>query len=450
MHLYSTITHYLQEGLLTKLAQASALPEGEARACAEAAVVVLVQQLAHPTDQDELNARWDMCRQLYLSQLLVNKEELLRTDLGWPDRRRYLAEKLLGPAQVAALSATTQPPAAAAVLLGYLTILVLAIVGEHASQANLDPSALGHWLRQQSVPLSSPSVLAKPAASSTPPAARPAKAAAAPSPAQPAKRSRLAAVGVASLVFVGLGGYFVLGKSSPTVIPDAAAAAEVPASVPATPAVSAAQPAAEVPVAAITPAPAPVIKPVALPKAVAAGPVLRDTIGNASTASAIGGRFNVAAGRYLKGEGRPLIIKLANRATLTVGINSTESLLYKRLVNPALPRPSDVVLDRLAFDAGRASLGAEGAQQLGSVANLLKTFPKVRVLVLGHANPTEDDAAKLGLKRATAAVEELQKQGIAPSRLQAQGVLATGTPTDNDSAERQAMLQGISLKISRL
>ena len=57
MHLYSATTHYLQEGLLTKLAQASALPEGEARACAEAAVVVLVQQLAHPTDQDELNAR---------------------------------------------------------------------------------------------------------------------------------------------------------------------------------------------------------------------------------------------------------------------------------------------------------------------------------------------------------------------------------------------------------
>ena len=46
-----------------------------------------------------------MCRQLYLSQLLVNKEELLRTDLGWPDRRRYLAEKLLGPTQVAALRA---------------------------------------------------------------------------------------------------------------------------------------------------------------------------------------------------------------------------------------------------------------------------------------------------------------------------------------------------------
>lgn len=447
MHLYSTITHYLQAGLLPKLAQASALPEGEAHACAEAAVVVLVQQLAHPTDQDELNARWDMCRQLYLSQLLVNKEELLRTDLGWPDRRRYLAEKLLGPAQVAALSATAQPPAAASALLGYLTILVLAIVGEHASQANLNPTALGHWLRQQAVPLSSPPVLAKPAAGVTPPAASPAEAAAAPGPPQPAKRSRLAAVGVASLVFVGLGGYFVLGKSSPTVIPAAAVVAEVPSSVPAAPAV----PAAEVPVAAMAPAAAPTTKPVVLPpKAVAAGPVLRDTIGNASTASAIGGRFNVAAGRYLKGEGRPLIIKLANRATLTVGINSTESLLYKRLVNPALPRPSDVVLDRLAFDAGRAGLGAEGAQQLGSVASLLKTFPKVRVLVLGHANPTEDDAAKLGLKRATAAVEELQKQGIAPSRLQAQGVLATGTPADNDSAERQAMLQGISLKISRL
>lgn len=178
--------------------------------------------------------------------------------------------------------------------------------------------------------------------------------------------------------------------------------------------------------------------------------MLRDTLGNDAMARAIGGRFNVAAGRYPKGEGQPLVIKLINKATLTVGINSTESLLYKRLANPALPRPSDLVLDRLAFDNSRAGLGAEGAQQLGSVASLLKTFPKVRVLVLGHANPAEEDATKLGLKRATTAVQELQKQGIDPNRLQAQGVLATGVPKDNDSPERLAMLQGISLKISRL
>lgn len=139
-----------------------------------------------------------------------------------------------------------------------------------------------------------------------------------------------------------------------------------------------------------------------------------------------------------------------DRVTLTVGINSTESLLYKRLVNPALPRPADLVLDRLTFANSRATLGAEGAQQLGSVASLLKTFPKARVLVLGHANIAEDEATKLGLKRATAAVEELRKQGIDPSRVQAQGALATGIPTDNDPAERVAMLQGISLKISRL
>jgi outer membrane protein OmpA-like peptidoglycan-associated protein len=173
-------------------------------------------------------------------------------------------------------------------------------------------------------------------------------------------------------------------------------------------------------------------------------------VGNAGLARQIGGRFNVAAGRYPKGEGQPLLIKLINRATLTVGINSTESLLYKRLAHPSLPRPADIPIDRLSFDLGQARLGAEGAQQLGSIASLLKTFPKARLVVVGHANNHEAQAMRLGLQRANLAVEELVKQGIPPDRLQAQGMLSTELPSDNDSAEKQASLQGITLKISRL
>lgn len=451
MHLSSATFRYLQQGLLAQLAQASALPEAEAQLYAEKAVQALVQHLAQTTDADELNARWDMCRQLYLSQLLTSSEELLRTDLGWPDRRRYLAEKMLGADQIAQLGATAKQPVPATTLLGYLTILVLAVVGEHASQAELDPAGLGKWLQQQATVPAAPGRTAAPSpgkpAAKTTAASKPTPASAAPATAS--KRSKLVVLGLGCLALVGLGGYFVVGK-------DTAAPASTPTETttpaPATPAPAPALVAAPAePVAPAAPAPAalPAGKVVAA-KAVAAGPVLRDTIGNAAMARSIGGHFNVAAGRYLKGEGQPLVIKLVNKATLTVGINSTESLLYKRLANPALPRPSDLVLDRLTFDNGRAGLGAEGAQQLGSVASLLKTFPKVHVLVLGHANPAEEDATKLGLKRATTAVTELQKQGIDPTRLQAQGVLATGVPGDNDPPERLAMLQGISLKISRL
>jgi OOP family OmpA-OmpF porin len=213
-------------------------------------------------------------------------------------------------------------------------------------------------------------------------------------------------------------------------------------------------PAAEAPAAPAVLAPAAVAS-TAMPASAAAHPaatgaVLRDTVGNAALARQIGGKFNVALGRYTKGEGQPLIVKLINRATLTVGINSTESLLYKRLSKTYLSRPSDIIVDRLTFDMGQARLGAEGAQQLGSVASILKTFPKAHLVVVGHANNQEAQAMRLGLQRATVAVDELVKQGISADRLQAQGVLSTELPTDNDSPEKQAMLQGISLKMSRL
>jgi outer membrane protein OmpA-like peptidoglycan-associated protein len=450
--LFTATTRYLHPRLLTQLAWAAALPEPEAAPYAEAVVAALARQLAQPTNPHERRARWLMCQQLYRSQLLTDSAELLRADLGWPDRRRYLAQRLLGPAQVTNLAATTQHPAAATSLLGLLTILTLAVAGAHASQASLDPAGLARWLRQAPAPSAGLPVV------SAPRAGRP---------------LQLAAT-LSSLALLGLGSYLAVGPAArPLAQPVPArslpvrpvVAASVPQSAAPMPAPAATAPldtlAAPVPEAALvvgasTPAPAAPLatrevssKPAAAKKP-AASFYLRDTLGNAAMARAIGGRFDVAQGHYPRGEGQPLIIKLVDRVTLTVGINSTESLLYKRLVNPALPRPADLVLDRLTFANSRATLGAEGAQQLGSVASLLKTFPKARVLVLGHANIAEDEATKLGLKRATAAVEELRKQGIDPSRVQAQGALATGIPTDNDPAERVAMLQGISLKISRL
>ena len=456
MGLYAGINQYLTDELLTQLAGASALPLAATRATAAAAVPGLVRALAQPTDLDELNARWDMCRQLYLSQLLTEPEELLRTDLGWPDRRRYLSQKILGNKLLIALADATGQPAQAGTLLGYLTIIALALVGEHANSSDLTPQEMGSWLAGQQAP---EVTLAPPAAVlASVPAVPPARVAAT------AGKAKLTALSVGGGVAIAglVGGYFLLG--SPVGATRSATPTEVVAAAPvaAEPAVSAAPTITEAsdsvvtsvaPEAVATPAKAtaqPVratSKPAASAKPLAG---LRDTVGNAGLARQVGGRFNVATGRYLKGEGQPLIIKLVNRATLTVGINSTESLLYKRLVNPNLPQPADIAIDRLSFDLGQARLGAEGAQQLGSVASLLKTFPKARLIVVGHANAHEAQAMRLGLQRANLAVEELIKQGIAADRLQAQGMLSAELPGDSDSAEKQARLQGITLKISRL
>lgn len=452
MGLFATITSYLTAELLAQLAAASALPLAAARATAAAAVPALVRQLAAPTDLDELNARWDMCRQLYLSQLLTEPDELLRTDLGWPDRRRYLSQKMLGTKQLAALADATGQPAQAGTLLGYLTIIVLALVGEHANTAGLTPQSMGSWLAGQQAPQVPIVAPALPTAALA--GAPPARVAAA------AGKAKLVALSLGGTVVVAglVGAYFLLNNPASATQPAVTAAPAPAAEATPAPAEPVAPPAAaEIPTpepmaeAAVV-APPPVA--VAQPKLAAARPAavagLRDTVGNAGLARQIGGRFNVAAGRYPKGEGQPLLIKLVDRATLTVGINSTESLLYKRLAHPSLPRPADIAVDRLSFDLGQARLGAEGAQQLGSIASLLKTFPKARLVVVGHANNHEVQAMRLGLQRANLAVDELVKQGIAADRLQAQGMLSTELPSDNDSAEKQASLQGITLKISRL
>lgn len=452
MGLFASITSYLTDELLAQLAAASALPLAATRATGAAAVPGLVRQLAAPTDLDELNARWDMCRQLYLSQLLTEPDELLRTDLGWPDRRRYLSQKMLGTKQLAALADATGQPAQAGTLLGYLTIIVLALVGEHANTAGLTPQSLGSWLAEQQAPVVMPALPT--AALAGAPVAPPARAAAAGSKAKLVALSLGGTVAVAGLV----GAYLLLSSPASATQPATEAApvatieaAPAPAETAAVPAPAteapAPEPAAEAAVVALPTA-------TAQPKLAAAKPAaaagLRDTVGNAGLARQVGGKFNVTTGRYAKGEGQPLIIKLVNRATLTVGINSTESLLYKRLAHPSLPRPADIPIDRLSFDLGQARLGAEGAQQLGSIASLLKTFPKARLVVVGHANNHEAQAMRLGLQRANLAVDELVKQGVPPDRLQAQGMLSTELPSDNDSAEKQASLQGITLKISRL
>ncbi|MGI4864813.1 MAG: OmpA family protein [Janthinobacterium lividum] len=439
------INRYLTDELLAQLAEASALPVAGARSIAASAVPMIVQALAVPVEADEQNARWDMCRQLYLSQLLTQPEELLRTDLGWPRRRRHLTQRLLGTSQVAALTEPLGYPDQAYTLLGYLTVIALAMVGEQADFAGFTPQGTSDWLMKQPVPDTLPTAVL---------AGLPQM----PVAASKAKLISWSAVGgivTASLV----GGYFMLSRPAdgvPPAPPVAVAASVAAVSTTQPPSAVVASAATPVVPAVVAPAPAEVAAVSKPAYAKAAAPVmtaptgLRDTVGNAALARQVGGKFNVGAGRYPKGEGQPLIIKLVNRATLTVGINSTESLLYKRLVKPSLPRPADIAVDRLSFDLGQARLGAEGAQQLGNVASLLKTFPKARLVVVGHANNHEAQAMRLGLQRATLAVDELVKQGIAADRLQAQGMLSTELPGDSDSAEKQAMLQGITLKLSRL
>ena len=147
---------------------------------------------------------------------------------------------------------------------------------------------------------------------------------------------------------------------------------------------------------------------------------LRDTVGNGLATRLLGGPFDVNTLRYRRDPASPLMLKLARRTTLMVGVNSTESRLYRLFSDERVPpavRAQPIALDRLSFDPGQAKLGAEAAQQLGNVAALMRTFVDVRLQLIGHAAPTEPRAGSLTTARAKAALAELLKQGIAPARL---------------------------------
>jgi outer membrane protein OmpA-like peptidoglycan-associated protein len=168
---------------------------------------------------------------------------------------------------------------------------------------------------------------------------------------------------------------------------------------------------------------------------------MRDTVGNGLASRLLGGAFNPATLRYRRDPATPLMLKLARRTTLMVGVNSSESRLYHLFSDKKVPAGTlaqPLVLDRLAFEPGQARLGAEAAQQLGNVAALLHTFPKVRLQLSGHAAPTEPQAWTLPAARAQACLAELIKRGVAPARLHT----APATPKAGDPNP-----QGLSIRV---
>ncbi len=466
-------------GLRPRLVAASGLSESAAILLEEEALPLMVRALGTADTLGKSEDVWATCQRLYEAQANGSSTELTRTDNDWPRQRQQLAHALLGAGPMAAIAQRHAPtaPARATTVLGCLAVLLLATAGQQAAEHQLSAATLNNWLREQASLAQPLHPTVKAAAGGTGGTARP--------PAPPAAArwwplAALATVGIGASVFFWqqqAPALDVVGTSTPAAI--AAPATTQPGAV--TPAATVAgqpQPSAtpqpratdtgaapvstkeEAPVSAAPPevvltaarTAAPAALPAAAEAAAAApnlpaeaskptGAMLRDTVGNAKLANRIGGHYNTDKGRYERDNGQPLMVSLPRHVTLMVGINSTESLLYKRLSNPAFATRQPADLDRLAFAVGKDKLDMEGAQQLGNVAHLLKTFPGNKLVVFGNAGPAEPQALTLALNRAQAAVNELVKQGIPRTSLQAQGRLRSSAenPKDADYSRRIAL-----------
>lgn len=109
----------------------------------------------------------------------------------------------------------------------------------------------------------------------------------------------------------------------------------------------------------------------------------------------------------------------------------------------ALHKPSagqKVVLKNIFFDIDKYDLKKESTPEIAILVSFLKATPSVRIEVSGHTDSTGDKKSNqvLSENRAKAVVNELLKQGIAPSRLVSKGYGDSKPVATNDTDEGRA------------
>jgi outer membrane protein OmpA-like peptidoglycan-associated protein len=111
--------------------------------------------------------------------------------------------------------------------------------------------------------------------------------------------------------------------------------------------------------------------------------------------------------------------------------------------------PTWFVFDRLRFDTGQATLQPASQEQLGCVAEILRVYPQVKVVVDGYTDNTGDPAANLQLsqQRADSVMAQLVVLGVDPSRMTAKGYGQDNPVADNSTEEGRQENRRIALEV---
>ncbi|MBF9223910.1 OmpA family protein [Hymenobacter ruricola] len=168
------------------------------------------------------------------------------------------------------------------------------------------------------------------------------------------------------------------------------------------------------------------------------------------------GHFDAKSGNYIYETGLPTTLKLPGGGTIAgVGVNSTESNLYRFLTNPQMQVDTlDLTngwynFDRVFFTPGKATLAGESLSQLRNVAAILKAFPNARVKLGGYTDSTGTYKVnkQLSEARARTAWASLVEMGISPSRIDARGYGPRYGIAENTTEEGRAKNRRLSVKV---
>jgi outer membrane protein OmpA-like peptidoglycan-associated protein len=114
-----------------------------------------------------------------------------------------------------------------------------------------------------------------------------------------------------------------------------------------------------------------------------------------------------------------------------------------------IPEPKkELVLERVYFETDSATLKPESSETLDKVAESLKSFPDVMILVAGHTDNTGSAAynMKLSEKRAKAVMDYLISKGVDPKKITSKGFGLTMPIADNKTKEGRAQNRRVGLR----
>ncbi len=150
--------------------------------------------------------------------------------------------------------------------------------------------------------------------------------------------------------------------------------------------------------------------------------------------------------------GAPSPVKLPDGTELNAPRLGVENKLLQFIQDVHQDVKKDVWFDfdRLLFETGKATLEPASDDQLHNVAAILKAYPKVNIKIGGYTDNTGDKAAnqKLSEERAQNVKAELEKLGVEPSRLAAQGYGEDHPVADNSTEEGRQKNRRISMRVT--
>lgn len=145
--------------------------------------------------------------------------------------------------------------------------------------------------------------------------------------------------------------------------------------------------------------------------------------------------------------------KLANGTSLNLPEKGVENKLLAFIEDKskAVDKTTWFDFDRLLFDTGKSSLRAESQEQLKNVTEILKAYPNVEIKLGGYTDNQgkEENNVKLSNERATSAMNEIVKMGIAASRVKAEGYGSQFPVADNATPEGREKNRRVSIRVSK-